>query len=170
MAKTWQSATLNINPGAYQELSVLQGKANVFYVINPGDNEIYVSMSTIPRMDNYEKIIARNSADVFGRPTPVTRVYFYNPSSEIITATVWYTYSEDFDFSIMKSLSVNLDAAATEAIKNDGIIRGVQSGVTIPVNDSTLITVANAIKNILIDQGTQNAAIMEGINTIINSL
>lgn len=170
MGKTWQSATLNVNPGAYQELSVLQGKANVFYVINPGDNDIYVSMSTIPRIDSYEKIIKRNSADVFGRPTPVTRAYFYNPSDEIIIATVWYTYSEDFDFSIMKSLSVNLDAAATEALKNDGIIRGVQSGVTLPVQDSSLLSVANDIKTLLQDQNTSNANILEGINTIINSL
>lgn len=171
--KTWQAQAVEINPGSYSELSALTGKANVFYIVNGSDNDIYVSMSNIPRLDSYEKVVKRNSTDVFGRPTPVSRVYFLNASSETVVITVWYTYADDFDFSIMKSLTLSLDNAAQEAIKYDGIIQGVKTGVKLPVDNSYFATISSnvaAIKTTLETEATTNQTILEGINTILQTL
>ena len=173
MARTWNETVVEINPNSYNETSILSGKANVCFLSNYSDKDIYISMSNIPRIDNYEKIIRPNSSDVFGRPTPVSRVYLYNPSDEKVFCRLWSAWEENFDFSLMKSMNVNLEAAAVEALKNDGIIRGVQSGVKLPVAGSDLTAIKNTAANIytlMQQQATKNQTILEGINTILQSL
>lgn len=195
MVSTWQSTTLEVNPGSYSELSVLQGKANIFFVTNPGNSDIYVSMSNIPRIDAYEKLIYRNSTDVFGRPTNVSRVYFLNLDIEPVTLRIWYTYTDDFDYTLLKPMNVSLEGNLGDAIKYDGIITGIRSGVSFPVvldntnaqrlasivtNTAKLGDLASVMNNtaaaastlasmyqLMQQEASTNTTILEGINALI---
>lgn len=138
---TWDSQVIDIAAGAYQEFNILSGRANMFFATNHSAQDIYISMGNIPRMDSYEKILHRNSADAFGRPTPVSRVYFLNLGIEAVSITVYYTYDENFDFTLMKNASISLEGASIDAF--DGVIKGVQTGVTMPV------ILENAVKQII---------------------
>lgn len=173
MSITWQSASLEINGYSYQELNMSAGQANVFYAINRSTNDIYVSIGSIPRVDNYEKIIKGNASELFGRPTPTNRVAFLNPNYEKAYLTVWYAYTDNFDFSIMKETTVNLGGEVANAIKYDGKITGVAGGVTLPVSGTLLSSIDSTLKSMHTlqqQETTANAAILEGINTILGSL
>ena len=136
MAKTWQSTVVEINPGAYSEMSILSGKANVFMATNASDEDIYIGLGEIPRADSYEKVLKRNSTDVFGRPTPVNRVYFLNLSATVVSLKVWYSWDEEFDYTLLKSMTVDLKGAALDAIKFDGVIQGFKTGVSLAVTNA----------------------------------
>lgn len=173
MAKTWQSETLEISAYSYRELNMSAGQANVFYAINRGVNNIYVSIGSIPRVDNYEKIIKGNASELFGRPTPTNRVAFLNPYPEKAYITVWYTYTDEFDFSIMKETTVNLGGEVANAIKYDGKITGVAGGVTLPVSGTLLSSIdatLKSMKTLQEDEANTNATILEGINAILGSI
>lgn len=181
---TWQSTSFEINPGAYYEMSILTGKANIFMATNANSEDVYIGLGSIPRLDHYEKILKRNTTDVFGRPTTVSRVYFYNPSSTKIGLTVWYSYDDDFDYGLLKSMTMNLEGAALDAIKFDGIIQGFKSGIKLDVYDNTAATRLNTIravnedikiyageiKRLLEEKATTNETILEGINAILATL
>lgn len=167
---TWQNVTFEINPGATYELSMLNGLANIFYATNANNEDIYVGLSSIPRLDRYETIIKRNTTDVFGRPTNVSRVYFYNPSSSKVSLTVFYTYTDVFDFSLLKTMSLDITGISEDAIKFDGIIRGVTTGVRLPTQDATAHNYLSRIATVLEEGATTNQTILEGINAILASL
>ena len=167
---TWSSASFEINPGAYYEMSILSGKANIFMANNANSEDIYIGMGAIPRADHYEKILKRNTTDVFGRPTPVSRVYFYNPSDQKVGLTVWFTYDDNFDYTLLKSMVVDLQGAAMDGLKYDGIIRGVTSGVNLPTRDAEGNQYLSRIATVLEAGATTNQTILEGINAILASL
>lgn len=191
----WDSAVVEIAAGSYREFDVLSGKANMFFAMNHSGQDIYISMGNVPRMDSYEKVLKRNSGDAFGRPTPVNRVYFLNLSAEAVSVTLYYTWTEDFDFGLMKDFSITLDGNVSVAAF-DGIIKGVQTGVSMPVSlpsafnttvnniysngsavktntgniDSKMAAAVGYLENMVsIMQNTAetNAVILEGINALL---
>ena len=167
---SWQNTTFEIEPGSYYEMTLLNGRANIFYVINPNSEDVYVGFGSIPRLNQYEAVVVRNSTDVIGRPTMVPRVNFYNPSTEKLTLTVWFTYSDDFPFEILKTMSMKVENLASDAIKYDGVIRGVTSGVTLPTKDASVLAVLQNMYTLQQSEASTNQTVLEGINTILASL
>lgn len=187
MAKTWTSTVVEINPGAYSEMVMTNGKANIFMATNASDEDIYIGLGEIPRIDSYEKVLKRNSTDVFGRPVPVSRVYFLNLSATVVSLRVWYSWDEEFDYTLLKSMTVNLEGAALDAIKFDGIIQGFKTGVSLAVTNAAFSQIQTNTSNtankldtanshlsnmltIMQQEQSTNAAILEGINTILATL
>lgn len=138
----WYSHSVEIKANSNTEIAITQGRANMFFVINSSSANILCGLSGYPRSDSYEKMFKANTSDVFGRPTNANRVYFHNPSSTDVVLQVFSAYADDFDFSILKTLSVDLDSDAAEAMKFDGIITGFSgtgSYPTFKVNDAAVV-------------------------------
>lgn len=167
---TYLSTTFDINPGAMYELSMMNGKANIFFATNANSEDIYVGLGTIPREDHYETILRRNTTDVFGRPTMVQTVYFYNPSTVKVSLTVWYTFveSDNFPFEIMKNGGASGGSSGGGSF--DGIITGVTSGVQLPVRDAEAIQYLSRIATAIEADASTNQTILEGINALLADL
>ena len=128
----WYSHSVEIKANSNTEMAITQGRANVFFVINSSSANILCGLSGYPRSDSYEKMFKANSSDVFGRPTNANRVYFYNPSTADVVLQVFSAYADDFDFSILKTLSLDISGDAADAIKFDGVITGFSGTASYP--------------------------------------
>ena len=97
---------------------------------------MYISLTNTPTRERHDLRLKRYDSDVFGRPIPTNRMFILNDSNKKISVSV-YSAENMFDMSVLKNFNVAIEEAALQAIAYDGIIRGVASGVKLPV-DATL--------------------------------
>lgn len=129
---TWRQQSVDVSPNGVTDVYFFDTKPNAFYVQNNSDTEIYIGMTATPTADRYDIMIDRYSSDTFGKPTACNRLYVLNPSNKQISITI-YSASNMFDMMLLKNFRVAIEKGALNAIKFDGIINGVKSGVSIPV-------------------------------------
>lgn len=125
----WRANPIVIKGGEYYEQVFMDTAPNVFYLQNPYDAPIYISIGNIPTVERYEFEIKPKRADVCGRPLPTKRIYILNPSSEEMTVTLYSNY-QVFDIGLLKDMYVEID---TSQFKYDGKITGFNAGVSLPV-------------------------------------
>lgn len=129
---TWRQQNLDIAPNGVTDVYFFDTKPNAFYIQNNSDTEIYIGMTATPTAEKYDVLIDRYSNDTFGKPTPCNRLYILNPSDHQISISI-YSASNMFDMMLLKNFRVAIEKGALNAIKYDGIINGIKSGVKIPV-------------------------------------
>ena len=107
---------------------------NQFVVQNPTGIKLFSSISNIPTDINYEFMIGRNTTVPLGRPTPTKKIYFYNPTDGDINIKLFSVYLP-FDLSSINNNTLTIESAE---ISTDGIVRGFQSGVSLPTGNNVI--------------------------------
>lgn len=143
----WRESFLSIKGGQVAELNMFDTRPNVFYIVNSNNTKIYCSMSTIASSELFDYIIKPNTSDAFGRPLPVAKLTVYNPSKENISLKI-YSDFQNFDVGLLKSLTVDIDKAIADTIKGDGILKGVEKDVEVPIIDKNIINQLKATRKI----------------------
>lgn len=141
----WRESFLSIKGGQVAELNMFDTRPNVFYIVNSNNTKIYCSMSTIASAELFDYIIKPNTSDAFGRPLPVAKLTVYNPSKENISLKI-YSDFQNFDVGLLKSLTVDIDKAIADTIKGDGILKGVEKDVEVPILDKNIINQLKATR------------------------
>ena len=135
---TWRQQNIEIPANSVKDVFFLDTYPNAFYIANNNDTEIYISLTYTPTVDKYEVELKRNDRDTFGRPTPTNRMYILNPSAKQISVTI-FSAENMFDMALLKNFKVDIETATLNAIKYDGIIRGVANGVKVPIDGSVQV-------------------------------
>lgn len=177
---TWRQQTIDIGPNGVTDAYFYDTKPNAFYVQNNSDTEIYIGMTATPTLDRYDVMIDRYSADTFGKPIACNRLYILNPSDHKISITV-YSAANMFDMMLLKNFRVAIEKGALNAIKFDGIIQGIKSGVSIPVTFDKEINVSlpdnmtvdanipDALINSVKGCQTNGADLISAVNKLMNT-
>lgn len=150
---TWREDKINcvpISKGGLTEHNFIDTKPNMFIVYNYTDMPIYIGISKIPydkplddtglKLQPQGEFIAKpNSFTVFGRPIPCNKLYFYNISGSTIPLTL-YSIADVFDINILKDFSANLNEVKLGdiSVETDGIIKGFQTGVSLPAGENKI--------------------------------
>ena len=138
---SWREDKITVSGGKVETLTFMDTKPNMFYIQNPNNVTLKVSIGKIPRPDSYEFKVDGNSTITLGRPTPTGQIYILNDGGAEATITV-YSVQKEFDMNVLKNLAISVDNAT---FQSDGIVRGFQSGVKLPSGDNTIgrVVVAN---------------------------
>lgn len=136
----WESYDISIIGGEIKELNLDMGKPNMFVLQNPNGVDINVGISRIPTLYNYEFQVKANTTDTFGRPTSTTKIYLLNTGTEVANIKL-FCVNDEFDMNILKNTNVSIDGA-TVNIADNGIIKGFQSGVSLPTGNNKIGKVA----------------------------
>lgn len=138
-ASTWRRDVIEIKAGSHYEYDFLDTKPNTFYLQNRGKSEIYVGITEIPAVNDYEFKIEPLSADVFGRPIGTNKLYLYNDSINDIVVTL-YSYAGVFDINVLKQLAVTVagGGSGSGGTSFDGVITGFKTGVSLPSGSNLL--------------------------------
>ena len=129
----WRHEVVTAKPYDVTEVFFSDTKPNVFYVQNLNDCYVYFSLSGIPSTKKHEYEVRPMQSNAFGRPYGAQRLYIYNPSGVEITLNIWSDYQE-FDISMLKNFVVDIGEDVAEAIRGDGVVKGVKDGVTFPIS------------------------------------
>lgn len=132
----WRVSIVDIPANSVKDILFANQMPNAFYISNNNDADLYISLTNTPTRERHDLRLKRYDSDVFGRPIPTNRMFILNDSNKKISVSV-YSAENMFDMSVLKNFNVAIEEAALQAIAYDGIIRGVASGVKLPV-DATL--------------------------------
>lgn len=102
---SWREDNITINANGVYTVTFLDTKPNMFYILNQNPAKLKVSISKLPRNNEYEFLITENSAMPFGRPLPTGQLYIYNTSDKEITVKLYSIY-EKFDLNILKNFNI----------------------------------------------------------------
>ena len=169
---SWREDHVTIEGGKVYTLTFLDTKPNMFYIQNPNNNILKVSIGKIPRPDSYEFKIDANSTITLGRPTPTGQIYILNDGGVSTNITV-YSVVKEFDMNVLKNLAISVDNAT---FQSDGIVRGFQQGVSVPSGSNMIgsVKVVNEnfadLLNALIGIETSNVDNKTAINSILTKL
>lgn len=128
----WRVSIVDIPPNSVKDILFANHKPNAFYIANNNNADLYISLTHTPTKTQHDLRLKRYDSDVFGRPIPTTAMYILNDSNEQVSVSV-YSAENMFDMSVLKNFNVAIEESTLEAIAYDGVIRGVASGVKIPV-------------------------------------
>lgn len=131
---TWREDRVSIEPGKVHVLTFIDTKPNMFYVINPNDVKLRISIGGIPTHERYEVKIDENSTGTHGRPTQTGYLYILNDGTKNAEVTV-YSVAKEFDMNVLKNLSLQ---AENVTLETDGICRGFAGDVELPAGNNIL--------------------------------
>lgn len=121
----WRCVAKILEPGL-NEITFLDTRPNVFFIINNNPTYLYAGLESIPNNIKYEHLIKPNDTDIMGRPIPVSRIYIFNPKNIALTVKIFSDYTH-FDIGLLKTIYARMDDEQLETIKYDGIIKGWQT-------------------------------------------
>lgn len=121
----WRCDTRILEPG-FNEITFLDTRPNVFFIINNNPTYLYASLDSIPSKTKYEHVIKPNDTDVMGRPMPQSRIYFFNPKNVPVNIKIYSDYTH-FDIGLLKTIFARMDDEQLDKIKYDGVITGWQT-------------------------------------------
>lgn len=125
---SWREDSLTIKAGECKEVDFHDTAPNMFICQNANDVVLYISISKIPTVKNYEFLVGKNETKTFGRPTSTRKIYVLNAGSIDATIKIFSIFDR-FDLNVLKDISMSLEGAE---IITDGIIRGFESGISLP--------------------------------------
>lgn len=131
---TWREDKITVEPGKVYTLTFMDTRPNMFYIQNPNNVKLRVSIGSIPTHENYEFKIDENTTATLGRPIQTGYLYILNDGVEMASLTV-YSIAKEFDMNVLKNLSLKADNVTLET---DGIVRGFAGGVKLPSGDNVL--------------------------------
>lgn len=135
---SWTDDDYTIKGGEVLTVDFLHSSPNQFVIQNDNNAKLHVSISKIPTLTNYEFVVDKNEYGIFGRPTPTRKLYIFNTSTETVTIKLFSVY-ETFDLNILKKTNVSM---GNVALSTDGIVRGFQSGVSLPSGTNNIGSVS----------------------------
>lgn len=121
----WRCVAKILEPGL-NEITFLDTRPNVFFIINNNPTYLYAGLESIPNNIKYEHLIKPNDTDIMGRPIPVSRIYIFNPKNITLTVKIFSDYTH-FDIGLLKTIYARMDDDQLEKIKYDGVITGWQT-------------------------------------------
>ena len=110
---SWREDNIIVKSGECYQLSFIDTKPNMFYVQNPNNCKLKISISKIPTKTNYEFLVNPNSSEPMGRPMPTGNLYILNTGTVDATLKI-YSIADKFDMNILKNFSVSLDGVTVE--------------------------------------------------------
>ena len=148
---SWKQEEIKIPGNALVTVHFDDTKPNMFMLQNPNETVLHIGITRIPTERTYEFKIDANNSSTFGRPVETDVIYILNKSNVSATVSL-FSVADDFEMSILQSLSVDLSKSPVY----DGIIKGFTNGVSLPSG-------TNKIGNVDI-----NGALPAGSNKIGN--
>lgn len=144
---SWRKHLVECKAGIVNTLNFRDTRPNVMLVMNPSNAKVMSCLDSIPTENNYDFMIKNHYARLVGRPTPTSQVYFLSDTD--VTLQVYSIYDKNFDPSWLSDFSIDNVNLTTETLQPllDALkaqsktkIAGVEDGVTLPVEDTKLIT------------------------------
>ena len=135
-SSSWREDMVTIKAGSNAELDFIDTTPNMFICQNTTNEKIHISIGSIPTLNNYEFAVEKNSVSTFGRPVPTRKIYLYNTGSASATVKI-FSVHDTFDMNVLKNMSMKLEGAGM-SISTDGIVRGFQSGVSLPPGNNKI--------------------------------
>ena len=124
---SWKQEEIKIPGNALVTVHFDDTKPNMFMLQNPNETVLHIGITRIPTERTYEFKIDANNSSTFGRPVATDVIYILNKSNVDATVSL-FSVADDFDMSILQSLSVDLSKSPIY----DGIIKGYTAGVSLP--------------------------------------
>lgn len=123
-SSTWREDNISIESGEVFDLNFIDTKPNMFYVQNPNNDELKISISSIPNKKSYEFVVHSNSCEPIGRPTGTGHLYILNTGTTSAKVKV-YSIADKFDMNILKNFVVSLSGVTVEAQQEIKFAEGV---------------------------------------------
>lgn len=124
---SWKQEEIKLPGNALVTVHFDDTKPNMFMLQNPNETVLHIGITKIPTEHTYEFKIDANNSATFGRPVVTDVLYILNKANVDATVSL-FSVADDFDMSILQSLSVDLSKSPTY----DGIIKGFTAGVSLP--------------------------------------
>lgn len=137
---SWRSAGVNATANNTTTYFFMDTSPNMFYIQNPSEIDLYVSLSYMPTLERYEFKLKAHGQQAMGRPLPVKNIYILNPSAEDVHLQLW-SIEDEFDLSIFQDINVdniNLSDESLSGIAFDGVIKGFTAGASLPAGTNTI--------------------------------
>lgn len=167
---SWRVDDLEILAGETKEFLFQTSNPNMFFIQNPNNVVLKVSLSKMPTSENYEFSIEKNSSLTFGRPIPSKKITILNDSA-IAVSIKMFSVNAPFDMSVNKNLSLNLVGAE---IHTDGEVKGFSNGVQLPPGNNKIgrVGLADEEKNLLnsIEEYTSSLTTIEEYTSSLSTI
>lgn len=167
---SWRVDDLEILAGETKEFLFQTSNPNMFFIQNPNNVVLKVSLSKMPTSENYEFSIEKNSSLTFGRPIPSKKITILNDSA-IAVSIKMFSVNSPFDMSVNKNLSLNLVGAE---IHTDGEVKGFSNGVQLPPGNNKIgrVGLADEEKNLLnsIEEYTSSLSTIEEYTSSLSTI
>lgn len=121
---SWREDNIIVKSGECYQLSFIDTKPNMFYVQNPNNCKLKISISKIPTKTNYEFLVNPNTSEPMGRPMPTGNLYILNTGTVDANLKI-YSIADKFDMNILKNFTVQLDGVTVESSEQISFKEGV---------------------------------------------
>ena len=95
---SWRHQRVEVSGHGLKTLHFMDTNPNLFMIQNPTSATLYVGITTIPTVNNYEFKVAPNSSKTFGRPIPTDELYILNISNADVSINL-FSVLDKFDLS-----------------------------------------------------------------------
>ena len=160
---SWREQTQIIKGGEVKEIDFTDTTPNMFIINNPNPATLKISIDSIPRLNNYEFNVDKNSVKSFGKPTGTRKIYVFNTSASDVNIKL-YSIKDTFDMNVVKDLIPSIEETT---LKTDGVVKGFQAGVSLPAGNNTIGTVnlENQVKTALTSLNSRQATMLTALDT-----
>lgn len=165
-SSTWREDNITIESGEVFDLNFIDTKPNMFYVQNPNNDELKISISSIPNKKSYEFVVHSNSSEPIGRPTGTGHLYILNIGTTTAKVKV-YSIADKFDMNILKNFVVSLSGVTVEAQQEIKFAEGV--ALPSGTNNIGVVSLKESLENDITNMGEKVNAIADN-SAKINSL
>lgn len=132
---SWREQDIKLSSGV-NTIDFIDTQPNHFILVNNTQNELKISIGSIPTPLNFEFECDKVSTKTFGRPTATRQIYILNMESTEITVKLFSIFKSEFDVNIVKDTNVSIDSDLQ--VTTDGLVKGFQSGVSLPSGNNTI--------------------------------
>lgn len=160
---SWREQTQIIKGGEVKEIDFTDTTPNMFIINNPNPATLKVSIDSIPRLNNYEFNVDKNSVKSFGKPTGTRKIYVFNTSASDVNIKL-YSIKDTFDMNVVKDLIPSIEETT---LKTDGVVKGFQAGVSLPAGNNTIgtVNVESQVKTALTSLNSRQATMLTALDT-----
>lgn len=130
---SWREQTVEVKHGV-TDVDFIDTRPNMFVVQNTSENTIYIGLSNVPSLTNYEFKISPHTTCAIGRPLACTKLFIFQDTNDIFPLKLWSIYDE-FNMQILANTQVEINDIT---VQTDGIIKGFGTNAHLPSGDNKI--------------------------------
>ena len=130
---SWREQTVEVKHGV-TDVDFIDTRPNMFVVQNTSENTLYVGLSNVPSLTNYEFKISPHTTCAIGRPLACTKLFIFQDTNDVFPLKLWSIYDE-FNMQILANTQVEMNDII---VQTDGIIKGFGTNAHLPSGDNKI--------------------------------